>query len=77
MIPLLASILTNFNALFKYSFASAGLSSSKYVMPKAKHVEERIGDIESGKFNEEIQKLMAKSVDDLKKLYEKREIESE
>jgi formate hydrogenlyase subunit 6/NADH:ubiquinone oxidoreductase subunit I/ferredoxin len=49
----------------------------KYVMPKAKHVEERIGDIESGKFNEEIQKLMAKSVYDLKKLYEKREIESE
>jgi len=49
----------------------------KYVMPKAKHVEERIKEIESGKFNEELQKLMEASVDYLKEVYETREIEPE
>jgi len=49
----------------------------KYVMPKAKHVEERIKEIESGKFNEEIQKLMDTGLRDLKEIYEKREIEPE
>ena len=49
----------------------------KYVMPRAKHVEERIKEIESGKFNEEIQKLMDTGLRDLKEIYEKREIEPE
>ncbi|TET65608.1 4Fe-4S dicluster domain-containing protein [Candidatus Bathyarchaeota archaeon] len=47
----------------------------KYVIPKANHVEERIKEIESGKFDEEIQKLMETSVDRIKEIYEKREIE--
>lgn len=47
----------------------------KYVMPKAKHVEEKIKEIESGKFDGEIRKLMEASVDNLKEIYEKREIE--
>jgi len=49
----------------------------KYVMPRAKHVEERIKEIKSGKFNEEIQKLMDTGLRDLKEIYEKREIEPE
>jgi len=49
----------------------------KYVIPKANHVEERIKEIESGKFDEEIQKLMETSVDRIKEIYEKREIEPE
>jgi len=49
----------------------------KYVMPKATNVEKRIKEIKSGKFNQEIQKLIKKPVDDLKELYEKREIETE
>ena len=49
----------------------------KYVMPRARHVEERIKEIESGKFNEEIQKLMDTGLRDLKEIYEKREIEPE
>jgi len=49
----------------------------KYVMPKAKHVEERIKEIESGKFNEEIRKLMDTGLRDLEEIYEKREIEPE
>ncbi len=47
----------------------------KYIIPKANHVEERIKEIESGKFDEEIQKLMETSVDRIKEIYEKREIE--
>ena len=47
----------------------------KYVIPKANHVEERIKEIESGKFDEEMQKLMETSVDRIKEIYEKREIE--
>ncbi len=49
----------------------------KYVMPKAKHVEDRIEEIESGKFDEELQKLMHASVANLKEIYGKREIEPE
>jgi len=49
----------------------------KYVMPKAKHVEERIKEIESGKFDEGIHRLMETGTDNLKKIYEKREIEPE
>jgi len=47
----------------------------KYILPSAKHVEERIEEIESGKFSEAIRKLMEKGVDDLMEIYEKREIE--
>jgi len=49
----------------------------KYMMPKAKHLEERIKEIEAGKFDDEIKKLMKMSVKELKELYNKREIEGE
>jgi predicted molibdopterin-dependent oxidoreductase YjgC len=48
----------------------------KYILQKAKNVEKRIKEIESGKFNDEIQKFMTKNVANLKNLYEKREIET-
>jgi len=47
----------------------------KYVMPRAKHVDERIKEIEEGKFDEETKNLMDASLDVLKELYTKREIE--
>jgi len=47
----------------------------KYTMPKARHVEERIKEIEDGKFDDEVKKLVKMSVEELKKEYEKREIE--
>jgi len=47
----------------------------KHVLPKADHVEERIREIEEGKFNDEIKKLMEAEVEILKQMYEKREIE--
>jgi len=47
----------------------------KYVLPKAAHVEERIKEVESGKFNGEMKRLMEAEVEILKQMYEKREIE--
>jgi ferredoxin len=47
----------------------------KYTMPKAGHVEERIKEIEDGKFDDEIKKLVDMGVEELKKEYEAREIE--
>lgn len=47
----------------------------KYLLPKAKHVEERIKEIESGKYEEELNKLMSMSKDELMKLYAERKIE--
>jgi len=44
----------------------------KYIQPKAKHLQERIKEIESGKYDEEMEKLMKMSVEELKKLYENR-----
>ena len=49
----------------------------KYVLPRARHVENRIKEIEEGKFNEEIERLMKADVGTLKEMYEKREIEPE
>ena len=49
----------------------------RYMMPKAKHLEERVKEIEAGKFDDEIKKLMKMSVKQLKELYNKREIEGE
>lgn len=47
----------------------------KYILPRAKHVEERIREIEEGKFDDEINRLMKISVEELKVEYGKREIE--
>jgi Fe-S oxidoreductase len=47
----------------------------KYTMPKAGHVEERIKEIEDGKFDVEIKKLVKMGIEGLKKEYEAREIE--
>lgn len=49
----------------------------KYIMPKAKHLEERVKEIEEGKFDDEVKKLMKLGREELKKLYNKREIEGE
>ena len=47
----------------------------KYIAPKSRHLEERVREIEEGEFDEEIKALKAKSIDELKELYSKREIE--
>jgi len=47
----------------------------KYILPKAKHLEERVKEIQEGKYEEELKKLMSMAIEDLKKLYSQREIE--
>jgi len=47
----------------------------KYMMPKAKHVEERVKEIESGKYEEELNRLMSLPLEELKKIYSSRSIE--
>ncbi len=49
----------------------------KYVQPKAKHLERRLGEIKQGKFDREIQDLVKMNLADLKKLYDSRDIEPE
>ncbi|NIU82750.1 MAG: 4Fe-4S dicluster domain-containing protein [Candidatus Thorarchaeota archaeon] len=47
----------------------------KYVMPRAKHVDDRVREVEEGKFDEEMKNLMEASLDVLKERYTKRDIE--
>ncbi len=47
----------------------------KYMLPRAKHLEERLKEIREGKYDEELDKLMRMSIEELKKLYSQREIE--
>lgn len=49
--------------------------TGKYLAPKSAHLEERVQEIENGTFNELIEKLMNKPLDELKELYNNREIE--
>jgi heterodisulfide reductase subunit C len=46
----------------------------KYTMPKAKHVEERIKEVEEGKFDGEIDRFVKMNLEELKEEYRKREI---
>ena len=47
----------------------------RYIAPSAKHVKERIKEIEEGKFKEKIEKLMSADESTLKMLYSERKIE--
>jgi len=46
-----------------------------YLAPTSKHLEERITDIEAGKFDAELEKLKKMSEDELRRLYQERDIE--
>lgn len=47
----------------------------KYMMPKARHLSKRIEEIEQGRFEKDIEQLMKMSRDELKRLYDSRDIE--
>jgi succinate dehydrogenase/fumarate reductase-like Fe-S protein len=49
----------------------------KYLAPRSKHLEERLREIQEGKFDEEMKKIKSLSVDELKKIYSARDIEPE
>jgi CO dehydrogenase/acetyl-CoA synthase alpha subunit len=48
---------------------------SRHIAPKAKHLEERVAEVSTGKFDEEIEELMKMDEEKLKKKYDKRDIE--
>lgn len=49
----------------------------KYLAPKARHLAERIAEIKAGKFDDELERLKKMSKEELRKLYNEREIEPE
>ena len=49
--------------------------TGKYIAPECEHLELRVKEIEEGKWNVELKKLMAKPMDEIKDLYNHREIE--
>ena len=49
--------------------------TGKYIAPKAEHLEKRVAEIENGDFEESMKVLMAKPLDELKDMYNHRDIE--
>ena len=49
--------------------------NGKYLAPKSEHLENRVKEIENGDFKELLENLMGKPVEELKELYNNREIE--
>ena len=49
--------------------------NGKYLAPKAQHLEDRIKEIKDGTFTELIESLMQKPIEEIKELYNNREIE--
>ena len=49
--------------------------NGKYLAPACGHLEDRVKEIKDGTFNELIEALMQKPVEELKELYNTREIE--
>ena len=47
----------------------------RYIAPRSEQLEKRIGEIEEGKFNEEMNKMKRTKPEDLKKMYYARDIE--
>jgi formate hydrogenlyase subunit 6/NADH:ubiquinone oxidoreductase subunit I len=50
---------------------------AKYLAPEAKHLAARVKELDAGKFDKEIDDLIKMKQEDLKKLYESRDIEPE
>jgi ferredoxin len=50
---------------------------AKYMMPRAEHLAARIEEVKKGKYDKEIADLMRMSLEDLRKLYDSRDIETE
>ncbi len=49
--------------------------TGKYIAPKAEHLEHRVEEIQNGEFNALIESLMQKPIEELKELYNNRDIE--
>ena len=49
--------------------------TGKYLAPKSEHVDERVREIRDGKFEELLERLMQKPINEIEELYNNREIE--
>ena len=49
--------------------------TGKYIAPEAKHLTTRVAEINDGKFDEAMADMMAKPIDEIKELYNTRDIE--
>ena len=49
--------------------------NGKYLAPKTQHLEDRVKEIKDGTFNELLESLMQKPIEEMKELYNNREIE--
>ena len=49
--------------------------TGKYIAPEAKHLTKRVAEIEEGAFEEQMKELLAKPLDEVKNLYNTRDIE--
>ena len=49
--------------------------SGKYLAPKSEHLDERVREIQNGDFKELLEGLMQKPIEEMKELYNHREIE--
>lgn len=49
--------------------------NGKFIQPETKHLLERVAEIDSGKCEDAIQKMMGQPLDKIKELYNTREIE--
>jgi hypothetical protein len=49
----------------------------KYLAPKAQHLEERVEEMEAGEFDAELATMKGLGEDELRKLYNERDIEPE
>lgn len=49
--------------------------NGKYIAPECEHLAERVQEINDGMYNDLIEKLMQKPIEEIKELYNNREIE--
>ena len=49
--------------------------NGKYLAPKSEHLEARVKEIKDGDFNELLESLMQKPIEEMQELYNHREIE--
>jgi heterodisulfide reductase subunit C len=49
----------------------------RYIVPKAKHVQEMVARVAQGRYEEDLHRLMATSMEELKAIYTRREMEPE
>ena len=49
--------------------------TGRYILPQSGHVKERVAEVHAGRFDEEIERIMQKPIDEIMELYNGRDIE--